>query len=57
MKLTIDFSTITGQRLEKLVDLGNYGGNPVQVVEYLVARQLDDMLRSPGLRDYLKVTS
>lgn len=54
MKLTIDFPTITGKRLEKLVDLGCYGGNPCQVVEYLVQREIDDMLRSPGLKDYLK---
>lgn len=54
MKLEIDFPPLTGQRLEKLVEIG-YGGNPIHVVQYLVHRGIDDMLRSPGLRKHLAI--
>lgn len=37
-------------QLQRLVDIGTYGGNPTEVAKYLILREIDDLTRAGVLK-------
>jgi hypothetical protein len=37
-------------RLQRLVEIGNYGATPTEVAKYLILREIDDLIRAGVLK-------
>jgi hypothetical protein len=37
-------------QLQRLVEIGTYGGNPTEVAKYLILREIDDLTRTGVLK-------